>query len=329
MAQHIPILFSGGTIGTTIHGGQMDTDPAASLALLSLYRKRKDALPVEFTVVKNLGVLSENMTPIRWNELLGCLRELLQNGETYDGIVIAHGTDTLAYTAAMLSVLCQDVPVPIMLVSSHQPILKEDGTPNPDANGVDNFAAAVTAIAQGINSGVYVPYRNKRDGQMHLHKGDRITQCPVYSDDFSSLAFASPQRVKNNTPPLFTLQQLQDCVLMVEPYVGLNYRRIGLDGVKAVLHGVYHSGTACVDDGQSDHSLLTLAGQCSAAGIPLYLSPAKTSKEKTVYASVPALEQADIRFCYGHTKEWLYAALTYAYSADLTEEEIKQLIQWE
>ncbi|MBR4867817.1 MAG: hypothetical protein IKU10_01565, partial [Clostridia bacterium] len=107
----------------------------------------------------------------------------------------------------------------------------------------------------------------------------------------------------------------------------LNYNRLNLEGVKAVLHGVYHSGTACVDDGHSSSSILSLARRCAKRSIPLYLSPAKRSNEQMVYASVPVLEQADICFCYGHTKEWLYAALTVAYSAEMTQEEVQALIQ--
>lgn len=331
MKKRIPLIRMGGTIGTTLQQGTMATDDSAALALVSLYEQRADALPTEFLNEKNFGVLSENNTVDTWNALLDTLREILGRGERYDGIIITHGTDTLAYTAALLSLMCKGLSLPLFLVSSHRPLLDEAGNPDPHANGVDNFAAAVAAIHAEIPTGVYVPYRNPSDQTMQLHQGEQITQCPPYSDDFTSLPFTHGTK-RGGTPLLFTCPALTDCVLKIEPYVGLNYDRINLTGVKAILHGVYHSGTACLDDQQSSASILSLARRCAEEEIPLYLAPAKTSQEKVVYASVPALERFTfhggnpIRFCYGHTQEWLYAALTVACSAGLTREEFDQLL---
>ncbi|MBR4868469.1 MAG: asparaginase, partial [Clostridia bacterium] len=190
MEKRIPLIRMGGTIGTTINNGTMEPNKHASLALLNLYNQRKDAYPVQWIQEQDFGVLSENNTVNTWNQLLESLREIVQRNQNYDGIIITHGTDTLAYTAALLSVVCKGMNLPIFLVSSHRPLLDKTGNPDPHANGVDNFATAVSAIYQGITPGVYVPYRNPSNGVMHMHKGEQITQCPIYSDDFSSYPFA-------------------------------------------------------------------------------------------------------------------------------------------
>ena len=52
---------------------------------------------------------STNITPDHWLRLADCIR---QNYSAYDGFVICHGTDTMAYTAAMLSYLVQHSPKP-------------------------------------------------------------------------------------------------------------------------------------------------------------------------------------------------------------------------
>ncbi len=62
---------------------------------------------------------STNMTPAHWQEIVRCIRK---NYESYDGFVITHGTDTLAYTAAALSYMIQGSPKPIVLTGAQKPI---------------------------------------------------------------------------------------------------------------------------------------------------------------------------------------------------------------
>ena len=62
---------------------------------------------------------STNMTPSHW---LAIAQAVETHYETYDGFVICHGTDTLAYTAAALSYLIQDSPKPIVLTGSQKPV---------------------------------------------------------------------------------------------------------------------------------------------------------------------------------------------------------------
>ena len=62
---------------------------------------------------------STNITPMHWQMIVRCIRE---NYQDYDGFVITHGTDTLAYTAAALSYMIQDSPKPIILTGAQKPI---------------------------------------------------------------------------------------------------------------------------------------------------------------------------------------------------------------
>ncbi len=62
---------------------------------------------------------STNICPENW---LGVVDTLRKNYEAYDGFVISHGTDTMAYTAAALSYLIQDSPKPIILTGAQKPI---------------------------------------------------------------------------------------------------------------------------------------------------------------------------------------------------------------
>ena len=69
--------------------------------------------------VQLLNLDSTNMTPANWLEIAACIRERYGR---YDGFVITHGTDTMAYTAAALSYLIQASPKPIVLTGAQKPI---------------------------------------------------------------------------------------------------------------------------------------------------------------------------------------------------------------
>ena len=327
------VIYTGGTICTTLKDGKISIDPTAAAALTTLYKKRQDALPdIEFKDGRFFGILSENMTVENWNIITNYLKETLPTLSDFDGVIMAHGTDTLAFSAALLSQLLKGFSLPVFLVSSNKSIIKSDGSRNPAANGVDNFAAAVSLINSGIKPDVYAPYKNS-DGKTYLHKGENLKQCEIYSDDFYSrdmvdMSKALPSTDNDHcsaqTPALFELKKpLKDCVLKIDPYVGLNYSRISLEGVKAVLHTTYHSGTACVDGAQkdeaSDCSVLSLIDRCQKQNIPFYFAPAKRGEEQSVYATVPYIEHRNAygeapAFCYGDTTETLYAKLIIEYS---------------
>ena len=66
---------------------------------------------------------STNVTPQHWIELAKAIKE---NYDKYDGFVVCHGTDTMSYTAAMISYMVQHSPKPIVFTGSQKPIDKED-----------------------------------------------------------------------------------------------------------------------------------------------------------------------------------------------------------
>ncbi len=66
-----------------------------------------------------LSLDSTNMRPEHWLEMVRCIRD---HYARYDGFVITHGTDTMAYTAAALSYLIQGSPKPIILTGAQKPI---------------------------------------------------------------------------------------------------------------------------------------------------------------------------------------------------------------
>jgi len=113
------ILATGGTIASvkTPHG----LIPAlTSEELLSFLPEIGDNFELTTKAICNLD--STNITPEHWLTIANAIREEYSN---YDGFVITHGTDTLAYTAAALSYLIQDSPKPIIITGAQKPIGSE------------------------------------------------------------------------------------------------------------------------------------------------------------------------------------------------------------
>ena len=94
---------------------------------------------------------STNLQPEHWLQIAKAIEEEYDN---YDGFVIAHGTDTMAYTAAALSYLVQFSPKPIVLTGAQKPMLYENT--DSKTNLADAFRCAVSPLC-----GVMIVFNGK------------------------------------------------------------------------------------------------------------------------------------------------------------------------
>ncbi len=118
--KRILLLATGGTIASKESGRGLS--PAiTSDEILGYVPDLKDFCQVDAIQVMNLD--STNIGPSHWLEIAGAIREHYRN---YDGFVVTHGTDTMAYTAAALSYLIQDSPKPIVITGSQKSISLND-----------------------------------------------------------------------------------------------------------------------------------------------------------------------------------------------------------
>lgn len=331
----ILLMLTGGTICSFVNEDgfkNVDYKKAAPI-LLDNYKKNNTAgIEVEFKVTSPLNILSENMTLNQWNTLIKSISKV--QWETYDGIIISHGTDTLAYTAGLLSILLAGCKIPVFMVSSNYS-LKDSR-----ANGNDNFKAAVELIANDIVPNVYITYKNS-DGITYLHKGTEIIQCQNYTWDFYSknmiayTAFYERKETRINREMLiYKLDNLENKVLMIEPYLGIDYSAYNLDGKTAVLHGLYHSSTACVDGGKdgesiSDFSVLSIINQCKEKNIGFYIAPFEKELfgHEAMYFSTGILLNKGAVPIVGMSKEVCYAKLVIACALFTEQGEIEKFVK--
>ncbi len=120
MKKKILLIATGGTIAS--HAGEDGLIPQVGAEKLLRYVPEIFEF-CEADAVQLYNIDSTNVTPSHW---LALGKSIQENYENYDGFVICHGTDTMSYTAAMLSYLVQHSPKPIVLTGSQQPIEQED-----------------------------------------------------------------------------------------------------------------------------------------------------------------------------------------------------------
>jgi len=326
----IKVIFTGGTISSQIteQGISVDNNNKANKLLINSFYEKTKLYDVLFEISEPFSVLSENMTIAAWNVLLKELRETDFN--KFDGIIIAHGTDTLAYTANMLSIMLGGINIPVMLVSSNYVLADKK------ANGTDNFINSVYFISKKKYAGVYAIYKNDNGGDI-IYSGSEIKQCENLTNRFSSklnvdfgeiignkICVNADKPLKANILGdnskellLYKIKDLKPCVLIVYPYTGLDYNNINLTkNIKAVLHYLYHGGTASTASQQGcSSSILDFNKKCTENKVELFVSPL----EKGVlynYTTTKQILDAGIKALYDISEENAYTRLLIAYSCE-------------
>lgn len=320
-------ILTGGTIGSKINNnGSISNSGDSTYQIIEMYNKKYINAACNFTAFEPYNILSENITADNILSLAKTVRNAV-NTKKYDGIIITHGTDTLQYSAALLSYMLGDAGIPVVLVSSAY--ILDDSR----ANGLINFNAAVNFIKSKVRAGVYVSYRNETitdtsaDKESALiHTGTRLQPPIPYSADIYSVNdcwFAKYYNGKIMLNPDYTyapntkqsmlgynydysLAAESSQILYINPYVGMCLPNLS-DEIKAILFGSYHSGTICVDD-----RLKNFSEEASERNIPMFLTglPDNGSEYETVgrYRSLgitPLKESSAIsQYC----KLWLAAS---------------------
>jgi L-asparaginase len=312
----ILVVFTGGTIGSTACDGVINTTQQAGFKLIQLFQALPQPESIHFDCIQPLQLLSENLHPIVWTMLIQAIEN--QPLASYDGIIVSHGTDTLAFTAAALSFYFHALEKPLLLVSSNYPL------EHPQANGLQNFSCAVEFIRQQKQNGVFVPYTNP--GQItQVHIGSRLASSLQLSGDFISVQSKSYLTFQDgkfsNLQDLSGFKKLKGLslkadfskrILLIKPYPGLDYSVFDLSNVDAVLHDLYHSGTACtLKEWGENYHLISFLERCKTAGIHCYLAPAL--KTQDLYASRCELENHGAITLWNMSLEAAYVKLLLAH----------------
>ncbi len=97
---------------------------------------------------------SSNMQPEEWITIATRINEVYQN-QQYDGVVVTHGTDTMAYTASALSFMLSNIKMPIIITGSQLPL------EHPLSDGIDNIKLAIFGTLDPCLQGVFIAFNRK------------------------------------------------------------------------------------------------------------------------------------------------------------------------
>ncbi len=163
---NVLLLGTGGTIASRLDYRTGAVIPAFSPS--ELYGSVPELADVcNLRTEKLFGVFSENMGPTEYVALANRVAAGIEEG--VDGIVIGHGTDTMHHTAAILTFMVQDPPIPIVMVGSQ----RSSDRPSSDA-AINLINAAWTAGHGNIAEVVVCMFGPTSDQYGILHRGTRV-----------------------------------------------------------------------------------------------------------------------------------------------------------
>jgi L-asparaginase len=252
----ILIIYTGGTIG-------MIQNPTTG----SLQPLNFDQISEKMPELKRFGfhfqtisfdppMDSSDIGPEIWVRIAEIIHE---NYNSFDGFVILHGTDTMAYTASALSFMLENLSKPVILTGSQLPlgILRTDGK--------ENIITSIEIAAAKENGKSIVPevciyFENK------LYRGNRTSKINAenfnafQSANFPPLAQVGVDinynkndiLVPNEDKPLSITKQFDSNIAILKLFPGMNRAFIdsilGIDGLKAVVLETFGSGNAPADE---------------------------------------------------------------------------------
>ena len=278
----ILVIFTGGTIGSTVGENYISLDETKKYALIENFKKRCD-MKVDFDVETPYSIFSENLS----GEQITTLCKLVESkvGLGYDGIIVTHGTDTIQYTASALAYTVK-TDIPVLIVSSNYPLDSEI------SNGNDNFLGAVKFIQQRKVGGVFVAYKNFMDNAVEYFHATRILSHNEASDAIASIdgyPYGFYVLPDDNDPSIIDFEDeiviLEDAntltgkgavgaveftkdpkILFIQSHPADNFS-YDLTGYKAVLIKPYHSGTLDT----ANENFIEFCKKAKASGVPIFI----------------------------------------------------------
>lgn len=186
---NLSILSTGGTVASVIDYKTGAVHPAFTADdLLRATPELVDYANINAKAIFN--ILSENMTPKHWKETAEAVYDEINDGA--DGVIIAHGTDTMHYTASALSFMI-NTPVPIVLTGAQR------SSDRPSSDAFTNLMASVVAAKSDIAEVSICMHGTEDDSYCDLHRGTRARKMHTSRrDTFTSINMNPIARIEND-----------------------------------------------------------------------------------------------------------------------------------
>ena len=317
-AQHVMVLYTGGTIGMQASADGLA--PASGFDVrMRAYLDSQPELVVPAWRFREMAPLidSANMTPDYWQRLRAAVVEAVDQG--CDSVLILHGTDTLAYSAAAMSFQLLGLPAQVLFTGSMLPA----GVPDSDA--WENLSGALLALGQGLAPGVH----------LYFH-GELLapTRCAKIRS-FGRHPFAALQRNGGGAkaealPAALDYRQAKQLakvgVLPLFPGISAELLDGVLDsGIQALVLECFGSGTGPSDNpaflaslkrAQEQGIVVVAVTQCHEGGVEL-----------DIYEAGSRLRGVGVLSGGGMTREAAFGKLNALLGAGLESAEVRRLVE--
>jgi L-asparaginase len=260
---------------------------------------------------------SANMTPDYWQRLRTAVVEAVDEG--CDGVLILHGTDTLAYSAAAMSFQLLGLPAPVVFTGSMLPA----GVPDSDA--WENVSGALLALGEGLAPGVQLYFHGK------LMAPTRCAKIRSYGrNPFAALQRNGGATKADSIPATLNYRQAKALasvgVLPLVPGIAAQQLDALIDsGIQALLLECFGSGTAPSDNpaflaslkrAQALGIVVVALTQCHEGGVEL-----------DVYEAGSRLRGVGVLSGGGMTREAAFGKLHALLGAGLGADEVRRLVE--
>jgi L-asparaginase len=327
---NILIIYTGGTIGMVRDKETGSLHPVNGSELYEhIPILGKLDYQIEFYSFDPL-LDSSNMNPQHWVELVSVIEK---NYEKYDGFVVLHGSDTLAYTASALSFMLENLNKPVILTGSQLPLgmIRSDGR--------ENLVTAIEIAAARQDETPVVPevavyFENKllRGNRTFKYNAEnfgafRSGNYPPLAEVGINIKYNINVILKPNFKTLKAHTALDNNITILKLFPGISAESVGaqlaIEGLKAVILETYGSGNAMTDEW-----FLELIRQAIARGIiVLNVTQCKTgSVEIGKYHTSRELGKLGVISGLDITTESAVAKLMYLFGTGLSKEDIEKML---
>ncbi len=275
----VKVIGTGGTIASKVEYETGAVRPSLEPSdLLELMPELTSLAFLDTEVLFN--ILSENMTPRHWEILAERIAKVISEDRDVKGIVVAHGTDTMSYTAAAIAFAIQRPPTPIVFVGAQR------SSDRPSTDAIYNFISAViTAVKAPFGESVVCMHATSSDKYNLVHRGVKVRKMhSSRRDAFQSindrpLAIVDPEKFelkiindrytpRGDVDSMKIWTKFDDRVAIVKAYPGFQAEIIDMLVDKG-FHGIVIEGTGLGHIGEYAFKAIERALQ---QGIPVVMT---------------------------------------------------------
>jgi L-asparaginase len=327
----ILVIYTGGTIGMT---QDQQTGALRPFNFDRIYTQMPELREMDYVIdCHSFDPLidSSDMNPSFWVQLAEVIE---RNYESYDGFVVLHGSDTMAYSASMMSFMLENLNKPVVFTGSQLPLgmLRSDGR--------ENFITAIEIAAATIDDTPVVPevsiyFENQlfRGNRAHKFNAEHFeaflsVNYPVLAEAGVHIKYHHERILKPNFKKLKVHKTLNNNVAVLKLFPGIREEVVaavvGAEGLKAIILETFGSGNA-----PTERWLIEQLKRAREKGIIVFnVTQCKGgSVEIGKYAASLDMGKIGIIGGYDITTEAALAKLMYLLGRDMSREETETLLQ--